>query len=365
MMLPHTDGVMAMEATFLRGVIVVASVMLAFVAGAQQAATATIKTKQSSNWQVYIAGGNIMVASLALLMIGPTKQDAFPLLMLGVAYACQITFESIYGPYNDVLRVAMWVVSVCLLLASLAPVVTNKLEGMPLFSVAIAIEVALMTLAVMYGTKPPHASEHPTKIQTETQPQYTAVAIGTTNKCKCSALKRAFGSYPSIANSNSILPCKVASGVPDQPLGYDITVTGARNRSEAAYAMVSNQIQTNLTTDETSPTKLLAVGIESGIVEIAQRWFDVTAVSIFDGTCHRIGLSTAFEVPTHVMKHVHAGLELCDAIKAAGLTSDDLIGQHEGLIGVLTEGRTTREDYTVHGIEMALLCTDKHRLYPQ
>jgi hypothetical protein len=37
MMLPHTDDVMAMEATFLRGVIVVASVMLAFVAGAQQA----------------------------------------------------------------------------------------------------------------------------------------------------------------------------------------------------------------------------------------------------------------------------------------------------------------------------------------
>ena len=47
---------------------------------------------------------------------------------------------------------------------------------------------------------------------------------------------------------------------------------------------------------------VLAIGIESGILPIDGRWYDVCVVSAYNGVRHNLGLSCGFEVPPAVVK---------------------------------------------------------------
>ncbi len=54
------------------------------------------------------------------------------------------------------------------------------------------------------------------------------------------------------------------------------------------------------------------------------------------------------------MEHVHAGLDLSQAAKAAGYTTEDKLGSKEGIIGILTGGRVPRIEQAKSALRIAL-----------
>jgi non-canonical (house-cleaning) NTP pyrophosphatase len=88
---------------------------------------------------------------------------------------------------------------------------------------------------------------------------------------------------------------------------------------------------------------------------------DVGVCAIFDGNEYHLGLSSAWEAPKNVMRHMlKDGLSMSQAAVKAGLTSDQNIGAAEGLVGIMTKGRVTRKEYTKQSIRTALIHIEKN-----
>ena len=113
---------------------------------------------------------------------------------------------------------------------------------------------------------------------------------------------------------------------------------------------------------------LYSFGIERGLIEIPYeptRRMDVGACIIYDGRREvGSGLSCAFEIPPLTAQKVDEGMDLSQACLEAGLTKNEYAGFDEGIVGILTKGRVTREDYTKQAIRMALIPLDNPELYP-
>ena len=57
------------------------------------------------------------------------------------------------------------------------------------------------------------------------------------------------------------------------------------------------------------------------------------------------------------------GITANDAFYKLGLTENKKIGSAEGAIGLLTNGRVTRKDYTKQAVHMALIHLENKELY--
>jgi inosine/xanthosine triphosphatase len=167
------------------------------------------------------------------------------------------------------------------------------------------------------------------------------IRVGSLNPVKLRAI-RAVMAVPFPAAE--FLPVAVESGVGVQPLGLEETLRGATNRARAAFAL---------------PGTDLAVALESGLVPVpgtCSGHMNLTACAIFDGHEMYLGLGPAFELPVEVTRLVvEDGLELDPAVRLAGLTDNARIGYDQGIIGVLSRGRVTREDYSRPAVSMALV----------
>lgn len=100
-------------------------------------------------------------------------------------------------------------------------------------------------------------------------------------------------------------------------------------------------------------------GIESGLMEVPQTksgYMEVAVCAIFDGRQVHMGLSQAYEWPRQVLDGIlNKGLDGSQAMKAAGITELDKLGEYEGFVGLFTEGRTNRTEYNKGAILMALM----------
>lgn len=191
------------------------------------------------------------------------------------------------------------------------------------------------------------------------------VAIGSTNPVKVGALSHVIEKYdeffwvrggPSRSGGMPVrlMSFAVASGVPEQPRGWDQIVTGARLRAERAAIESLNSDYVK----ENAMSLMMAFGIESGVVEIpGVGLMDVTCCAILDqgNRLFHYGFSGLWSIPTLVALKLRAEPTetLQSAWKAAGLTTKNEVGREEGAIGSLTKGKITREAYTVQAIEMA------------
>ena len=132
----------------------------------------------------------------------------------------------------------------------------------------------------------------------------------------------------------------VPSGVPDQPLSAQETMTGARNRAENARTA--------------EPESDYWVGIEGGIEDSPLGMTCFARVHVIGGD-GRIGLgqTAVFYLPREVAELVRAGLEL-------GHADDQVFGrdnskQANGAIGLLTDDVVDRQAYYKHAMIMALV----------
>ncbi len=169
------------------------------------------------------------------------------------------------------------------------------------------------------------------------------IAIGSTNPVKLQAVEEVVKDYTQLAQAQ-IQSFNVPSQVSDQPLSLEETIQGAKNRAKNAFIECG--------------TCTYSFGIESGLMKApgAQTSYIETSIcSIFDGSLYAIGLSCGFEVPPKVLDLVlNKHMNLSDACYHAGITTNTKIGSAEGLIGILTEGRINRKEYTKPSIITAL-----------
>lgn len=120
------------------------------------------------------------------------------------------------------------------------------------------------------------------------------IALGTTSQDKQCILAECLKKFQE-DDEYVITLCDVASGITDQPLDEEITITGAMNRARNAL--------------EIEPAGDYGVGLEAGLVEIGGLGYFLVCVCALlekDGTIH-LGISGKIPLPPEVSKVVEAG----------------------------------------------------------
>ena len=165
------------------------------------------------------------------------------------------------------------------------------------------------------------------------------IIVASKNPVKIDATRIAFErAFPE--EQVEILSEATPSGVPDQPLGDEQTLLGAKNRAEGALTMF--------------PDVDFSVGLEGGIIDDGEDMHTFAYMYIL-GKSGKHGQSQTgnFTLPSSIRDLVRAGKEL-------GHASDELfktnnIKQAGGTIGLLTHNAITRTDYYVHAMLLALI----------
>ncbi len=130
------------------------------------------------------------------------------------------------------------------------------------------------------------------------------------------------------------------SGVAAQPWGHEETLLGARNRIE--------QLR------EIAPQAALWMAIEGGVVEeptlglVAMAW-----VVVQRAQREGVAQSASFVLPEAVAHWLRQGVELGDAMDR--VTGEHNIKQGQGAVGVLTQGRVSRQDLYCPAVQLAMI----------
>lgn len=150
------------------------------------------------------------------------------------------------------------------------------------------------------------------------------VAVGSANPVKLAAVQAVFARAMPGAEVRAAV---VASGVPDQPVGDDQTIAGARTRAVAARAVLDADF---------------GAGIEGGVVELADGTMRTCAWAVVVSRDGRLGTggSLAMPLPPVVADAVRGGTEL--GVAMARLTGERDLKHGAGAVGVLTAGLVDR-----------------------
>jgi len=162
------------------------------------------------------------------------------------------------------------------------------------------------------------------------------VVVGSENPVKLTATHQAFSMFH---DEVQVLPANVVTGVNPFPMSQQETLKGAINRAKAAWAAI--------------PDVRFAVGIESGVHQLEDRYLVQAYAVVKQRTVMGVGASVAFEVSPSLMAFLDSTSEESKS------TIDKVVGridlfQNEGLVGVLTENRLTRTQILRDAIIAAL-----------
>jgi inosine/xanthosine triphosphatase len=171
------------------------------------------------------------------------------------------------------------------------------------------------------------------------------VIVGSTNPAKLNPARAVFAEVFGLETKGIDVP----SGVSDQPIGYVETLTGARNRAEAALRQ---------------PGAIYGVGLEGGVEfnEYGAWLFNIAYIVQGNG---KSGFARGGSIllPPDVAARVRAGEELGQVIDdVAGLKNSKRAG---GAVGFLTLGRVERAEFWRHTLELALPPFLRPELYPE
>ena len=176
------------------------------------------------------------------------------------------------------------------------------------------------------------------------------IKVGSKNKAKVSAVEEILQEYSHLKDAQ-VEGVIVSSEISEQPMSLEELSTGATNRARNAFQDCD-----------------YSIGIESGFMKVPQTksgYMDICMVAIFDGMQMHVGLSSGFETPdSETMRLViEDGLGFAQAANKTGLSSDEKVGQNNGVIGELTNGKVDRKEFTKQALRTALIHIDKHGYY--
>jgi inosine/xanthosine triphosphatase len=167
------------------------------------------------------------------------------------------------------------------------------------------------------------------------------IGVGSKNKTKVLAVAEILKDYP------------MFDGAEVEGVNVDVELFGhPKNLDEVVAGAVDRAKQARKGRD-------YGFGIESGLMAVPQSksgHMEIAVCAIYDGTQVHMGTSAAYEWPKAVVDGIlNKGLDGSQAIKAAGLTHHEKIGEHEGFVGVFTKGRINRTTYNKAAVQMALM----------
>jgi len=182
------------------------------------------------------------------------------------------------------------------------------------------------------------------------------VRVGSTNEPKLEAVREALAPY---APHVEVAGVDVQSGVPEQPVGWDEIVLGARNRARLARA---------------SEPCDLGIGLEDGLVALPDaegelRHLNVGCAAIAHAGRIWLGFSSGFAYPpgcTESAVHDRAPIgSLFDRLweERRGDAVAPAVARAMGNIGKLTLGVLPRGEYTRHAVLCALVALIHGDLY--
>lgn len=167
------------------------------------------------------------------------------------------------------------------------------------------------------------------------------VLVGSKNPSKVTAVKRAFKTYFPDEDID-YLAVDADSGVREQPLSTEETIEGAINR-----ALNVVQVEADF-----------SVGLEGGInfYTVKEREYAEEIGWVCVCNCktgqHEIANSAGYSLFPRVIKHIHKGHNLSDAmLKEYNLQN---LGQKNGYIGWLSKDVLTRESSQADAVLLAL-----------
>lgn len=181
---------------------------------------------------------------------------------------------------------------------------------------------------------------------------YTAgmrIGVGSKNRTKVRAIAELLMEYPLFEGSvvESVLVQVDEFG---HPKSLEETIAGAIDRARQA-----------------AEGRDLGFGIEGGLMEVPHTktgYMEVAACAIYDGNRPYLGLSPGYEWPPAVLKKIlHEGLDGSQAMKAAGLTQHEKLGEHEGFVGIFMKGRMDRVQFNKQAVAMALIQLENPQHY--
>jgi len=163
------------------------------------------------------------------------------------------------------------------------------------------------------------------------------VTVGSHNPTKLEAVQQAFTIvWPREQFKFDLLDAP--SGVPEQPLGEEETIQGARNR--ARYVLDNSEAD-------------FAVGIEGGMYEVAGVNFVSDWAVVIDRQGREgIGGTPRYHVPEHLNRHVDAVNDLSSVLETKLGTKN--IGKEHGYAGLMTGNHFTRTDSNRIAVVIAL-----------
>lgn len=177
------------------------------------------------------------------------------------------------------------------------------------------------------------------------------VNIGSKNQTKIQAVCDAIKLYPNLFSDPQVIGIEVNVPLFGHPRGIKETVEGAVERAKKAFSDCD-----------------YSFGLEGGLMEVPYSktgFMEVGACAIYDGKNFHLGLSPSYEWPKEVTKLILSGkADASQAFKQLGYTHHEKLGAIEGgIIGFLTNGRLTREDFTKYSIIMALIHLEKPEFF--
>ena len=115
------------------------------------------------------------------------------------------------------------------------------------------------------------------------------IAVGSLNPVKLEGVRLAASrAFPKARTE--VLPVDADSAVGDQPVGFDEIWTGAGNRAKGAHGRF--------------PDADYCVGLESGLIEFGERYFDIQFCALYDGKRMSAGCSMGFPLPPKVREGI-------------------------------------------------------------
>lgn len=176
------------------------------------------------------------------------------------------------------------------------------------------------------------------------------INVGSKNEIKISAVKDVVTLYPRLFPNPEIVGVDVKIEPFGHPKDIKATIQGAMDRAKEAFTNCD-----------------YSFGLEGGLMEVPLSktgFMEVGACAIYDGNSFHTGLSPAFEWPEKVTELIlNNKADARQAFKQLGLTHHEKLGAVEGgIIGFLTGGRVTRENFTKYSILMALIYLERPEL---
>lgn len=182
------------------------------------------------------------------------------------------------------------------------------------------------------------------------------ICISSLNPTKINAVKIAFSKY---YKNFKVYKIKADSKVPDQPIGMDLILKGAKHRAKSAllYLMNEQDIYENI----------FGVGIEAGLVKVpyAQtNYMDFQFCIIMDENKRiNLGSGIAFEYPRSVIDEIFSNQETEIGEIMEKLANNMNLKNESGAISFLSKKTITRTEILTQAVICALLPRINKKLY--